>query len=518
VKNQLAINQRYVYSVILFIAGATILWAIKNLFFYDEDVFVAGWNSEFIKEASQRSFIVKFTFKADYFFWGNNPFGYHLSSLIFHLVDALLALLVLKELLKFTAKYLNQFEITFIPCIYFIFFLFTPVHSEPICYILARCSTVVTFFLLLAVLFFLKSHQANKVYFLFSLLFFLAALFCYEISWSLPCIIFSIVIFGAYVKGEPVKKSIWAAGAYFFVFIIWFIIKIVIVNKMIVSDYNDRDLLNVSVVTLVKNNIILFLRNFTPPFKNGRDFLIFSIAFITMLFLAFYKLYQRQKQLFYFCFLLMIITVLGFSATSTIGIDSHDSESERYIYFSSVFAIMLLSVLLTVLIRNKIVLIGVTSCLIIVSLYVLFRSVNYYKQAGGFSANYLHIIDKKVKNGDTLFFVNMPAQYKGALLFRAKSRIAGNSNDKVSIMQEYLIYLYNKNNVCITLSGKELFAVPNVLRSYEKPADSITHYFPEVIFDKQNSTIGVQQEESFSFNKNNCVIIVLKSNELYFFK
>ncbi len=517
-KNRTAINQRYIYAVILFAAGISIFWVIKNLFFFDEDVFVTGSSSEFMTQVWQRSLIVKLTFRADNLLWGKNPYGYHLTNLFLHLINAVLALLVLKELLKQVQNYLTQFHLTVIPVIFFILFLITPVHSEPICYILARGGSVVSFFCLLSIWCFLKSQLRNKGLLCCSLLSFLLALFSYEISWLLPFIILSITIFLAYAKNEPIKKYILVVFMYFLLFAIWFIIKVVVIDKLVVSDYNDGDLFKTGFTTLVKNSMVLLLRNFIPPFKNTAIFISVSIAFILLLLFCLYRLFKQSKQLFCFSVLLLLITTFGFSVVTMIGIDSHDSESERYIYFSSTFAIMLLAVLIAVLIKNKLVLFFTVICLSGLYTVSLFKTINYYNEGGAFSRKYLAELDKEIKTNENVFIINMPSQYEGALLFRAKSRLAGNTDNNVSIVQEYLSYLYKKNNYCVTLSTDELYAMPTAIVVNQKPIDSIATWFPEVKINKQELKIGVLANEAYSFNKTNTVVVAIKDSVVYFFR
>jgi hypothetical protein len=516
-KNLSFINRLYFHLIILVTAGAAIFLSVKNLFFFDEDIFVAG-NNNFMQDVWQRSFIVKLTFIADNFISGKNAAGYHYTNLVLHLVNALLAFLVFKELLKLAANCLNQFQLTITPFIFLILFLITPVHSEPLAYILARGGTVASLFCLTSVLLFLKSAQKNILLIFLSLLSFLLALFSYEISWMLPFIILSIVIFTAYVKGASVKKNSWIVVTYFLVFAAWFVIKIVIINKMEVSDYKDDNLFGISFTTLVKNSTILLLRNFIPPFKNTVVFVTAGIGFVIFLLSALIILFKKQRKLFYFFMLLLVNTVFGYAAAVVFGIDSHDSESERYIYFSSVFALMFLSVLLVELIKNKLVLLTVICALCSFYACSLFKTINYYKAAGSFSKNYLQTIDKKIKTGDTLLFVNIPSQFNGALMFRAKSRMGGNTNDKVSVMQEYLSYLYTKNNTCIMLSATELTSIPQNLMLYEKSVDSVAFYFPEVKFSKQNFEIGVEENNKYSFKENTTAVIALKDSTVYIFR
>jgi hypothetical protein len=516
-KSHSVINRWYFYLIILGITGTAIFLAVKNLFFFDEDIFVAG-NNNFMQDVWQRSFIVKLTFITDNFISGKNAAGYHYTNLLLHLVNTLLALFVFKELLKSMANYLNQFQLTVIPFIFLILFLITPVHSEPLAYILARGGTVVSFFCLISILFFFKSGQKNKLFIFLSLLSFLLALFSYEISWMLPFVILSIVIFTAYVKGESVKKNIWIVAPYFLVFAAWFVIKIVIVNKMVVSDYKDDNLFSISFKTLVKNSTILFLRNFIPPFKNTVVFVTAGIGFIIFLFSGLVVVFKQHRKIFYFLVLLFINTVFGFAAAVVFGIDSHDSESERYIYFSSVFALMVLSVLLVMLIKNKLLLIAVIGALCSFYACSLFKTINYYERGGAFSKKYLSALHQIINKRSTVFLINLPSQYHGALLYRAKSRIASNTKNSITTVNEFMQYLHkDTSQKYIALSVTEIFKLPEVLSVSQKPMDSLLHYFPEVNINVNNAFITTQKGETFNLVKARSTLIGLKDSTLFIF-
>jgi hypothetical protein len=288
---------------------------------------------------------------------------------------------------------------------------------------------------------------------------------------------------------------------------------------MEVSDYNDSNLFSNHLVTLAKNTAVLFLRNFIPPFKNTMVFLVVSILFCVLLCLCFFKLWRKNKPVFYFALLLLLSTILAFAPVSVIGIDSHDSESERYIYFSSVFALMLLSTLLVTLITDKRLLVTVFLIIGCYYAYTTFVTIGYYKKASGFSRSYLGFINLNVKeNTDTVFLVNQPSQYEGALLYRAKSKMDGNTNDSISVMQEYLSYLYKRKITCITLNKAELKYPPVIYEKWVLNFDNVNKKFPGIIMDQQHSKLGILPGKMYSFNPAKTVIIAFNNSTMYFFR
>jgi hypothetical protein len=518
-KNKLTINERYIYFVVFFIAALLLVFRLKDLFFFDEDIFVVNKNAYFFRQIWQRGFFCKLTYLIDNYFFCKNPRGYHMVNLAFHFVNAILGTLVLKEFIKLCQSHFTNFQVKIIPIIFVAVFLFTPMHSEPLCYILARDGLVVTFFCLLSVLFFIKAGFKNKWFIFFSVLFFIGALFTYEISWVLPVIILSVTVFMACVKKQPIKKVVAAPLLYFIFFAAWFIFKVVIADKFEISDYRNDDLFNINFLTLLKNNTILFLRNFIPPFKNGAVFLCISLLFVITLICCLYKIVKVNKQISLLCLLLFVLTFFSFSAVAILGIDSHDSESERYIYFSSTFAVMLLAVVFAMLINNKAMLIAVIAILIVLYGLLLYKTINRYREGAVFANKYLTILNNNKPGKKTIYIINQPAQYYGALLFRAKSRIDGNTKNSVTVLNEFMGYLYPDNkSMFITLSVKELSIPPVAIYIYNKPIDSINVYFPFPKINLKDTIIITQNGETFPFVKKASAIVALKDSALFIFQ
>jgi hypothetical protein len=518
-KSDESINRRYIYVVVLFTATLLLAFSVTSLFFFDEDIFVVNSNGDFFKQIWQRGFVCKLTYLSDNYFFGKNPAGYHIVNLLFHLADAVLGTLVLKEFIKLCHNHFTGFQVKIIPVIFFILFLVSPIHSEPLCYILARDGSMVTFFSLLSVLFFMKVDFKNNGWFFFSLLFFLCALFTYEISWMLPVIILSIAVFKGYIKKQPLKKNIAVPALYFIFFAAWFIIKVVLTDKFEVSDYRNQDLFSISFLTLLKNIDLLFLRNFIPPFKSTAIFLFISAFFIIALAAGLYKIFREKRPLFFLCILLVALTLFGFLAVAIIGIDSHDSESERYIYFSSTFAVMLLAVVLTMVIKNKVILVAAVATLTILYALSLFKTINHYKEGGVFANKYLTILNNNKPGKKTIYIINQPSQYYGALLFRAKSRMAGNTKNSVTILNEFIDYLYPGNkSFYITLSIKDFSVPPLTLRIYHTTMDSVNVYFPSAKINLNDTVIVTQKGEIFPFIKSTSAIVALKDADLFIFE
>lgn len=135
------------------------------------------------------------TLYIDYLIWDLNPFGFHLTSLLFHIGSACLVFLLLWYLIKDR----------FIGLTAGLLFAVYPIHLEAVAWISGRFDVTCTFFYLLSLLLFLYFRRSgNFIYQGFSLLAFLGALLCKEMALTLPLVILVVDLFS---PGET--KSGW---------------------------------------------------------------------------------------------------------------------------------------------------------------------------------------------------------------------------------------------------------------------------------------------------------------------
>ena len=483
---------------------------VRIYFFLMKMSFVANLQSPFMQQDWERSFIIKQFFKAEHFFFGQEPAGYHIISVLLHIGCAAAALQLLKLLLKNCTDSFNAAQLQHTLFIFFLFFLITPVHSEPLCYILAQGVLIFTLFAVLCVLFFIKAITANRRFFVLSLLFFVITLLCYEISWMIPFINLTLVVFYSRTTKITAKGMWMMAACFFMVLAIWFYIKTTVISASLVADYSNMTAANIGVMNSARNGAILFLRNFLPPVKDTFYFILAAFAWITVLITVLFWLFKKQPKLFSFVTLLVVLTVLSFAPTSPFGIDSHDSESERYVYFSSVFAMMLLAVVISKIITDVVLMRMAVVSIFVLYAAVLFNTINYYKRGGAFSQKYLAALNTYTHDVKTVYTVNQPSQFNGALLLRALTRLPEKKGDNYTVLSEYMKYLYHNNSTAyITFSAKELNKKPPLqLKTVQRAFAEAALYFPET-----KQLVAAPLEE-----KSSVVIAVLRNDSLYIFR
>ncbi len=146
------------------------------------------------------------TYMAEYAFWKDNPAGYHIGNILWHILAALalfwfIQLLFGDRLMAFLAALL---------------FVAHPVHTEAVTYISGRPDPLSTVFILLTLVFTLKAAESRKASLLFlTLLSYTAALLSRENSLIVPVLFFFIsTVFRKKLPRAHVVSVSAMAGAY----------------------------------------------------------------------------------------------------------------------------------------------------------------------------------------------------------------------------------------------------------------------------------------------------------------
>lgn len=205
-KNWVNILLITLFSVIVFSNMFT------NQFVYDdkdivvENDFIKDWNnapkifsSDYFNLSQEGTYrpITTLTFFIDYSLWGLNVFGYHLTNLLFHILNAILIYLILSLILKNKVTAL----------VASLLFVLHPVQAEAVNGITFREDLhAFTFFLLALFLYIKHPYQENskrKFYYMGSIICFIFALFSKEMAITLP---FILVLYD-YCFGSRQKRS-----------------------------------------------------------------------------------------------------------------------------------------------------------------------------------------------------------------------------------------------------------------------------------------------------------------------
>src|SRR6266851_3871387 len=151
------------------------------------------------------------TLGLDYTIWGMNPFGYHLTSVLFHAVNAVLLYFVALALLRLGMRDRSKEMQARIPIgalFAALVFALHPLRAESVAWVTERRDVVSGMFFLLAILAYLRGNPdvpgapIRRKYYLACFGFFILALLSKEIAVTLPVILLILDVYPMRRLGE----------------------------------------------------------------------------------------------------------------------------------------------------------------------------------------------------------------------------------------------------------------------------------------------------------------------------
>lgn len=379
------LNPLYCYIIIIAVTTAVYYNALKNEFVFDDESVIV--NNESIRSLNKlpafftaedgfhkvigRYYrpVVSSSYALDYSIWGLNPFGFHLTNLIIHIISCILLFKIL-TLLFLRFKHRNLFSL-FATLIFSVH----PIHTEAVSWVSGRTDSMVTMFFFASFLSYIEftkefvhgreehSLQAvrnkNYLYLILSLVFYFTGLLTKEMIITLPLI---ILLYDFIYRKKDLKyfKDNILVYALFFAFTIIYLI----LRYELLKDIPEREKylyfygkdIAVVIGTMLKT-IPIYFRLLLAPFgllyhyngviedaKNLFDIGVFlSVLFIVLLIsLAVY--FYKKDSIISFCILFFFVTllpVMNFIPTMNL-------MAERFLYLTS-FALALLICHITLL-------------------------------------------------------------------------------------------------------------------------------------------------------------------------
>ncbi|MBI2119342.1 MAG: tetratricopeptide repeat protein [Elusimicrobia bacterium] len=210
--------------------------------------------------------ITYFTFTLNYLWGGLNPIGYHFFNLLLHILSSLLVFVLIRKIIFLK----DQRDSFWIPFLVSILFISHPMQSNAVTYVFSRAELLAAFFYLCSLIFFLHywkiilysphpegmgSALKKSFYYIFSMLFFIAALFSKQNAVTLPVIILILVAIISECDWKKVIMRVRAIIPFFFVFFLYLLFRMVYLGG--VGDLEAYDTLPRSIYILNQPFVIL---------------------------------------------------------------------------------------------------------------------------------------------------------------------------------------------------------------------------------------------------------------------
>ena len=340
--------------------------------------------------------------------YGTEAWGFHLTNLLLHAVCTLILYFFAKRCLNhFGVK--NAKQIAGLASCFFFIYAF---HSEAVLWIIGRGASLSVFFAGLSLIFFLDRFK-NRINYWLSLFFFVCGLYAYESVLILPFIVSLFVICS--VPWKNYRSELKNLGGYWFVFLVFLLIRKLTQGSMIGTTYAGNGFSDFNVKQYLYNYAALFLRSFIPP---GSTILFVSFSVIVLCILTAIIFYLVKRKLFFsYRRFIWISFLLSLAVYVMSGIDTHDSEGERFLYMPSFFLSIILADLLF-LIKWRKIRVATLIFWIVSQLFFLSRSAGAFKYSSQIAKNTIEELNNNQGRYNHLYLFNLPSQYEGAFIFR----------------------------------------------------------------------------------------------------
>ena len=309
----------YLLCLILIVFSIILYFQILNfgLIHFDDEGFIKKYVG-FVNSNMTIKQILNDTFGASFYrpiltlslffdavIWGSNPFGYHLSNIIFHALNLILLFLTLNKL-KFSKT---------ISFVFSVIFLSHPILTPSVAWISGRNDSLLAIFVLSSFLSFLYAidikDKLNYPFLLLHLLFFLIATLTKENAVIFPLL---LLIFYIVIKQEKPfsNRTVQLGICWILIILIFFVI------RSVVPLFNTKyDIYGLQAIIINSASLPAIIGKIFLPIKmsgcSNYDIISISTGIIFGLFLIIYPLLLKNKinmKLYYFGIVWFSLTLL----------------------------------------------------------------------------------------------------------------------------------------------------------------------------------------------------------------
>lgn len=358
-----------------------------------DEGFFSGWGGS----AGTALFrpVTVFSYLTDHLLWGLNAVGYHLTNVLWHLVNSLLVVILANNLLKRTDAAISAGFV----------FLLLACHSESVSWVSGRTDLIATAFCLASILLFLRGSW-------WSLPAFLIGVMAKESVIIAPLLWASFLVEGT----RRNKKAVTLVVTGVTVSAVFILVRVLCSNDF-ASDLNSVGAGGFTFPGALENLIRYSFRVLIPPLPLSLRCHVLGSPLIVVIFLSFVLLFmwlprrkkiQGHRMLFILagCFVVSLLPVISMK------VSLFDSQSERFLYLPGVFAVIALVEWAFIVFSNRTALVILLVFGLLQGVF-LYRSNRNWKTAGEICET---IALEVYRNG--MRSVEIPDNYNGAYVFR----------------------------------------------------------------------------------------------------
>ena len=406
--------RKHIFLLPIFIAAAFILYLpVLHHFFVSDDFKVLH------RVCIERTILIPGFFRplsdlsiyANYLVGGLNPVWFNSFNILVHGLNCYLLFIFCNHL----AANQDRLKTIYFAILSSVFFICYPFHNEAIVWMLGRGANMACFFALSGLLSYYKiKNDSLKI--LASCVFYFISLTAFESTMIFPLVMLLLL----YFQNEPArvrKKWMLALGLTLGVHILvryW-------LSGSILGSYGDEFFhsgFRLYILNIAKTTGRLML----PPSKNS---FWLSAAFLLMVFIPgiyvvrnFHRIRQdiRWKTIAFLFAALCISCILPF----VVGVSTQTSESDRMLYFPSVFVSMIGAFGIVFMVKRP--RLQWILIFLVIAYNLVFLELNNmnWRKASTITMAILEKIREEKHRGEPgrIFFLNIPNEVNGAYVFR----------------------------------------------------------------------------------------------------
>jgi protein O-mannosyl-transferase len=339
---------------------------------------------------------------------GLNPIVFNSFNILIHGINAYLVFLCC---ICFGHKLDRKIRIQY-ALISSVLFISYPFHNEAVVWILGRGASMACLFVLLSVL---SYYKIKKIWLKAAVVctFYFISMLAFESTFVFP-IIFLFLLF--FENQSNRSKTRWTA-LLLLTLLIHLLIRINISGSLLGS--YGSDFFHTGPKAYLLNILKVSGRLIFPPFSNSKVFSIFVLIAIVGAIALIGKNIRRFRRSVFArgAFILSGMLLIACVVPVVTGISTQTSESDRMLYFPSVFLCMLIGYQVVLLIQKTTFKILFVTAIMIYNLYFLELNNRNWKTASQITYSIVHKIQTENTTGK-IFFLNIPNEIRGAYVFR----------------------------------------------------------------------------------------------------
>jgi hypothetical protein len=364
--------------------------------------------------------------------WGARPFGFHLTNVVFHSLNAFLTYVLslrIVENLKLTGVTKRMIAIGAGAL-----FLLHPSHTEAVSWISGRADLLATFFCLVSLVCYLAYVSSQRTSQLgLSLLGFALALLAKESAICLPFLVVAVELFIEPLRKDrkPLRQFLKIIAFYFSILLVFVAVRSIFIGAL-VGGYGAGQHLNFSPRWLRDRLLEASVRSVLPAlpaqlswflFKplQSRVFILFSLAcaglvgLVIILRRRWYRPSELREQN---RFLLSLVALFLFSLLPVINLrlTLYQTLGERFLYLPSVFSCLLMAYLAAILLRRQTLWFAILICVLGFYSVRLYQTNRLWSEAAKLSRSIMNDLADSAAH-DHLLVLNAPDNLRGVPIF-----------------------------------------------------------------------------------------------------